>query len=116
MKARLGLAMVLTGLLGGCASSKQAIQLPAEADPAALKAVMTKVADWQLANPSKHHPADWTHGALYAGMTAWAQMADSDTYFDALAATGSKLDWQPHRRVYHADDHCVGQIDRKSVV
>lgn len=110
MKARLGLMLVLAGMLGGCASSKQAIQLPAEADPAALKAIMTKVADWQLANPSKHHAADWTHGALYAGMTAWAQMADSDTYFDALAATGTKLDWQPHRRVYHADDHCVGQM------
>lgn len=72
--------------------------------------VMGRVADWQLANPSKHHTADWTHGALFAGLTAWAQMADSDTYYEAAVGFGEKNDWQPHQRKYHADDHAVGQM------
>ncbi|MEN8127815.1 MAG: glycoside hydrolase family 88 protein [Planctomycetota bacterium] len=71
---------------------------------------MAKVADWQLANPSKHHTADWTHGALFAGMTAWAQMAETNAYYDALLGFGEKNNWQPHRRKYHADDHAVGQM------
>ncbi|MCF7957922.1 MAG: glycoside hydrolase family 88 protein, partial [Phycisphaerae bacterium] len=82
-------------------------------DPASIKAVMKKVADWQLAHPSKHDTTDWTHGALFAGMTAWAQMAGNETYDNALLGFGEKNNWQPHKRennVYHADDHAVAQM------
>lgn len=78
--------------------------------PQAIKSVMTRVADWQLDNPSRHHPAEWTSGALYAGMAAWAQMADTDKYTQALLEVGERNNWQPHRRVYHADDHTIGQM------
>jgi len=100
-------AWVALGLGGICAA---AMALPAEADPAAIRSVMTRVADWQLDNPSDHHPADWTHGALYAGLAAWAQMAESEKYDAALLAIGQKNNWQPHNRIYHADDHVVGQM------
>jgi rhamnogalacturonyl hydrolase YesR len=84
--------------------------LYSDLEPQAIKSVMTRVADWQLANPSRHHPADWTSGALYSGMAAWAQMADSDKYDQALLEVGEKNNWQPHRRVYHADDHTIAQM------
>ena len=55
-----------------------------------VKQVMERVADWQIANHNdlqyraqnkrlnrgKHHPLDWTNGALYVGMTKWADMAE----------------------------------------
>ncbi len=94
----------------GCTVAEKSKPLPVQMQPQQIKDVMTKVADWQLANPSKHHAADWTHGALFAGLTAWAQMADTHIYYDALLAFGEKNKWQPHRRKYHADDHAVGQM------
>ena len=110
MTARIGFMLVLLGLLSGCTTAHQTVQLPDEAQSAAIKTVMAQVADWQLANPSKHHPADWTHGAMYAGFAAWASMSDSDKYYDALLGFGERNNWQPHRRIYHADDHVVGQM------
>lgn len=97
----------------GCAATQDANLLPKEMQPNQIKSVMARVADWQLANPSEHNTADWTHGALFAGMTAWAQMADTDTYYDALLGFGEKNEWQPYKRkdnVYHADDHAVAQM------
>jgi len=81
----------------------------------AVKAAMKKVADWQLGHPLKHNPADWTNGALYAGMVEWAKMADSDKYFRWLKDKGKKNHWnhmvrQDPRGRYHADDYCVGQM------
>ncbi|HDS84118.1 MAG TPA: DUF4861 domain-containing protein [Phycisphaerales bacterium] len=108
MKVRSGLMGILMGFFGGCAIAEQTVQLPPEAEPAAVKAVMTKVADWQLANPGRHHPAHWAHGAMYAGFTAWAHMADTDKYYDALHGFAEQNNWQPHQRIYHADDHVVG--------
>ena len=37
-------------------------------DKTAVKSVMKRVADWQIANPNKgaeHDDLDWTHAALY---------------------------------------------------
>jgi len=108
MKKAIG--AVLLVVIAGCMVSQEAIKLPDEMTPAQIRTAMTRVADWQLANPSKHHPADWTSGALYSGMAAWAQMTDSDTDDKALMAVGKKNSWQPHKRVYHADDHTIGQM------
>jgi len=101
--------LLITALLvSGCMKANTKVVLPSQAQPQAIKEVMARVADWQIANPSKHHPADWTQGALYSGFTAWAMMAEDAKYMEWLKSTGQKLDWQPHQRVYHADDHCVG--------
>ncbi|NPA36147.1 MAG: hypothetical protein GXO47_04785 [Chlorobi bacterium] len=87
----------------------------AEFTKQAVKEAMKKVADWQLAHPLKHNAADWTNGALYAGMVEWAKMADSDKYFKWLKDKGRKNSWnhmvrQNPRMKYHADDYCVGQM------
>lgn len=79
-------------------------------DTKAIPKVMQAVADWQLANPSKRASTDWTHGALFAGLVAWAEMAPTDTYLDACLGFGLKNDWQLGDRPYHADDHAVAQM------
>jgi rhamnogalacturonyl hydrolase YesR len=87
----------------------------ADLNKEAVRSAMKKVADWQLNTPLKHDLADWTNGALYAGMSAWAKMADSDKYFSWLKEKGEKNAWNhmvrkdPKGR-YHADDYCVGQM------
>lgn len=77
--------------------------------PAAVLTVIEKVADWQLANPSKHPPTDWTQGAWYTGMMALAGVADSPRFHDAMMKMGETNQWKLGARPYHADDQCVGQ-------
>ena len=72
-------------------------------------AVMKKVGDWQLANPSKHPATDWTQGAGYAGIMALAELSGDAKYENAMLAMGKANEWHLGKRVYHADDHCVGQ-------
>jgi len=88
-----------------------------EIKPTEVKQVMKKVADWQIAHyrdaytrEEPHHPLDWTNGALYVGMVKWAAMADTDTYYEWLKEIGEANEWKLHRRLYHADDHTVGQM------
>lgn len=111
MKKNLFLSFAAVAIfLCGCAAVQKTHSLPEDMQPAQIQSIMSKVADWQLANPSKHQTADWTHGALFAGLTAWAQMADTDAYYNALLGFGEKNGWQPGTRKYHADDHAVGQM------
>jgi rhamnogalacturonyl hydrolase YesR len=79
----------------------------------AILGSMEKVADWQLTNasPSAPHYKDngWTYAAFYAGVMALDSIADTPKYHDAMVAVGRENDWQLGRRIYHADDQCVGQ-------
>lgn len=70
---------------------------------------MEKVADWQLANPSKHKATDWTQGAGYAGIMALVALSEDSKYLDAMVAMGEGNQWQLGPKPYFADDHCVGQ-------
>jgi len=78
----------------------------------AVKEVMAAVADWQIDNFHlvKHHPLDWTNGALYAGMMEWAKVSEGPKCMDWLYGMGHKYAWQPFFRMYHADDVVVGQM------
>ncbi len=83
--------------------------LSAELKPGAVLTAMERVADWQLAHPSRHKTTDWTQGALYAGMMALAGLSESSRYIDAMMQMGATNQWQLGARKFHADDHCVGQ-------
>jgi rhamnogalacturonyl hydrolase YesR len=78
--------------------------------PAPILAAMQKVADWQLSHPDSHPPLDWTQGALYAGMTAWGELSKDPKYLKAMRDVGEANQWALGKRIYHADDHCVGQM------
>ncbi len=87
-------------------------------DPAEVKAVMQKMADWQIEHindlysgrEAPHHPLGWQKGALYVGMVKWAAMAGDDSYYNWLRTIGDEHGWVLHSRRYHADDHTVGQM------
>ena len=81
----------------------------ADPTPEAVVKDMRRVADWQLANPSKHPATDWTQAAGYTGMMALAGISGERKYRDAMVRMGETSEWQLGRRPYHADDHCVGQ-------
>jgi unsaturated rhamnogalacturonyl hydrolase len=79
-----------------------------------VKTVLKAVADWQIRTPLTHDLADWTNGALYAGMVEWAGIAGNNSYYEWLKDISEKNRWSymvrknPMER-YHADDYCVGQ-------
>ncbi|UXP33890.1 glycoside hydrolase family 88 protein [Reichenbachiella agarivorans] len=89
-----------------------------DVQPEEVKQVMKKVADWQIAHfrdtfsgrKNPHHPLDWTNGAFYVGLTKWAGMADDDRYYNWLKNIGTEYEWELFKRIYHADDHIVGQM------
>lgn len=89
-----------------------------EIKPDMVKEIMAKVADWQIAHyqdlysgqNEPHHPLDWTNGALYVGMVKWAAMSEDETYYNWLKEIAEKHAWHLHQRIYHADDHVVGQL------
>ncbi len=104
-----GMAMVL--FLSACVSV-QAGKTDPEAEKQATQtlATMVKVADWQLVNPSKHHPLDWTHGALYPGYMVLDGIQANPKYRDAVKKVGEENGWKNWTRTYHADDYAVAQV------
>lgn len=77
---------------------------------------MQKVAKWQIdsiqKNGWRHNERDWTNGALYTGLVAWAKVSKDVSYDDFMKAIGQKFDWQliKGKSRYHADNYCIGQM------
>jgi len=93
----------VSGVAGSFAPLSDAIE------PRAILSAMERVADWQLAHPSRHDPTDWTQGAGDAGIMALAGISGDPKYRDAMLRMGEQTHWKLGRRLYHADDHAVGQ-------
>lgn len=91
---------------------RMAPSFPAAFRRSDVREVMTRVADYQIGNfeKMKHHELDWTSGALYAGMMAFARGEAAGRYMDWLERIGKGFRWQPFFRMYHADDVCVSQM------
>jgi rhamnogalacturonyl hydrolase YesR len=79
-----------------------------------------RVADWQLARMgttpgvSSHaeetaNPRSWQQGAFWVGMTRLADVTGEKRFADAIVAMGKANQWQPGKRMYHADDHVIAQ-------
>ncbi|AKJ65652.1 glycoside hydrolase family 88 protein [Kiritimatiella glycovorans] len=106
--------IVCAGAIGVLSAASHAADAADERDimePAAVKAVLKKVADWQLQPENgRHHPLRWMNGALYVGMLEWARIADTYHYFAALRDIGEEHSWSLLPRTYHADDHTVAQM------
>ncbi len=110
MKKSLPLPLACAAAILFSINQPAAAQTPsAEVLPKAVLSVMQQVADWQLANPSKHRADDWTQGAGDAGMMALAGISGDAKYRDAMLAMGATNEWKLGPRQFHADDHAVGQ-------
>ena len=90
--------------------------LSAKSRDEGIKEIANKVTDWQIANFSdktyrgqKRVPLDWANGALFRGMVEWSQKTGYKPAEDFVMGIGQKNNWQMARRLYHADDICVGQ-------
>ncbi|VGO12524.1 Unsaturated rhamnogalacturonyl hydrolase YteR [Pontiella desulfatans] len=111
--------MLTLALFPGVGLLAQAV--PARPTVKQVKADMKRVADWQIGHfadefrirRGKKPPrglGDWTNGALYVGMVKWAEIAGDDAYYGWLKKLSERQQWKLPQRVYHADDHCVGQL------
>ena len=108
---------ILSGILISCSlltySQDQQV-FSSDLNISAIRTVLKAVADWQISTPLKHAPADWTNGALYAGMAEWAGIAGDEEYYKWLVERSEQCSWKQNIRKnplnnYHADDYCVGQ-------
>ncbi|MEJ5993752.1 glycoside hydrolase family 88 protein [Pedobacter sp. Du54] len=79
--------------------------------------VTTRVMNWQVDSIKKHGwrhaEGDWTNGALYAGLIAYAnEMNDESLYSFLKQRVGEKLAYQlpTDSNRYHADYYCIGQL------
>ena len=81
----------------------------ADPKPEAILKDMRRVADWQLANPSKHPLHDWTQAPFFLGLESLHQVSGVAAYRTALEQFGKQLAYGPGPRVTHADDHAVLQ-------
>jgi rhamnogalacturonyl hydrolase YesR len=113
------LFLFISAIVGlGCSSLFAATVTNSPANPAnadtlskeSVKQKMKLVADWQIEHKYKYPDYDWTVGALYAGMAEWAKIAGNDSYWEYMKGIGVKLNWGLGPRLYHADDHCIGQM------
>jgi unsaturated rhamnogalacturonyl hydrolase len=81
----------------------------ADPTPADVLGEMKRVADWQIAHPSKHRITDWTQAPFFLGLSNLHQVSGDDRYLEALTGFGDQAHWGPGKRLTHADDHAVLQ-------
>ncbi|WP_185960259.1 glycoside hydrolase family 88/105 protein [Erythrobacter insulae] len=91
-------------------------------EQAEIKAMANKVADWQLANLDNlesyirfisretPNPRGWVKGTFFLGLADYAEQTGQERYTNALAAIAEREKWRLGDRLYHADDHLVGQV------
>lgn len=116
---RLALAFVV---LLACPVAGAAAQPEAEVPyrPEAVIALAERVADYQLAmlaggslpakaSPDTPNKTGWVQGALFVGLTELANRSRHPIYQQTILSRGMGNNWQLGTRVYHADDHVIGQ-------
>ena len=109
MKNRLTfILLTVAAALSICLSASAANDSKKKAE----REIIDRVATWQVQHhaESKHALTDWTNGALYRGMYEWAVYSGDKTYMDFLMDICNRTSWGLGKRVYHADDVCVGQL------
>jgi rhamnogalacturonyl hydrolase YesR len=109
----------------GCKTSYKAASSAAAREgftPDSIYRLMKKTADWQLDSINhkgwRHPERDWTNGALYAGLLAFAKVypekhpASANRYYTMMEEVGNRFNWQivKGRDRYFADNYCVGQM------
>lgn len=84
--------------------------LSSEIKPAAISAVMKKVADWQLKVGESSFNQQWTFAALYDGLLAASKTTGDPRYKLAVQRLAERSDWKLlDLRFPHADDEALGQ-------
>jgi len=87
-----------------------------------IKSLTDGVADWQLKyfdtfdkwvptfqQRTRDEETGWIKGAFYKGLADWAARTNNAEYFEFLKRKAEAVDYALGPRIYHADDHVVGQ-------
>ena len=97
-------------------------KLSSELLPSAITNVAQHVADWQLAQfdirSNKMRPEmrpsgipnGWMYATLHVGLWRWAQQIDNSAYKQAVLNLSQLNEFELGPRIYHADDHAVGDV------
>lgn len=113
------LAGIALGIATGCHTARktQASGQRNEFGVDSIRRIMKRVADWQMDSIRhkgwRHPERDWTNGALYAGLLAFARTdPDSSSDYAWLRKIGERYDWKltQGKARYFADNYCVGQL------
>lgn len=119
--AGLSLAAMSPGAIAAAPTPVQSVPsaTPVPWTSAEVIALAEKVGDWQLAtlaagltpNAARGYPGpkSWEQGALFVGLTRLADHSDAPQFKQAILARGEANAWALGDRVYHADDHVIGQ-------
>ena len=109
MKKTHTLSVLIVPWLAMSAGAQDALKVSDAWTLDAISANARLTADWMNAHPKNHKPLDWTYGAYYAGVTALGLSDPTLPYLDQVRALGRTNAWGHLPRIYHADDHCIGQ-------
>lgn len=86
--------------------------LNAPLDKNRILATARKAADWQwqhIPEGWNYHPAGWALAPFYIGNLELSPLLDDDHLEQQVMAVGRQQHWQPHERVFDADDYVVSQ-------
>jgi unsaturated rhamnogalacturonyl hydrolase len=87
-----------------------------------IQHITNQVANWQLAqydirsnqmrveDRASALPQGWIYATLHIGLLAWAEASNNEAYNQTVRNISAVNDWQLGPRVYHADDHAIGQV------
>lgn len=70
-----------------------------------VEALAGRVGRFHLNGPRLHHGDSWMRAVFYSGLLAMGDAASEE----AVLKICREFEWKPKARVYHADDHTIGQ-------
>ena len=117
------LALACAGCANQQAQQKEGAPSPvsAQVNAAEVRRITNRVADWQLAHMDNYHDyvpsfqersaeaRGWIQGTFLKGLADWAIATQQENYLRWLTDFAEKQQFQLGERLYHADDHVVGQ-------
>ena len=113
--SRLGVCVSLFCVMGGLIGD--AGEMPANLRPSSAVAKIMEtlhlVADWQIHHITEapySQETSWTQATFYLGLARLAATSGDPKYFESIRKLGQRNEWRLGPRLYHADDHAIGQV------
>lgn len=78
-------------------------------EPAAVRTVLRKVADWELKQTQPYFAQDWEWSVLYTGFMAASRATEDARYRDAMFGMAEKFHWKLVTELPDANEQCVAQ-------
>ena len=119
----------LMALAGGCmplteqeSLSSASVASVEAGETKAVVEIANRAADWQLANledlgsyirfisRETPNPRGWVKGTFFLGLADYAEKTGQERYLESLGDIARREGWRLGDRLYHADDHLVGQV------